>query len=70
MNGDGGEFDGAGLRESAFFTLTGAHIFGSNTSYLPSSAGGDGRLRQGSGWPFWTACAVWVAVIAYLALSF
>jgi hypothetical protein len=69
VNDDGGDFD-AGLRESAFFTLTGAQIFGSNTSYLSSSAGGDGRLREGSGWPFWTACAVWGAVFAYLALSF
>jgi len=63
------EREGDGLRESAFFTLTGAYIFGSNTIYLPTSAGGDGRLRQGSGWPFWVTCGLWVAIFAYLGLS-
>jgi hypothetical protein len=63
------DFEREGLREYAFFTLAGAYIFGSNTIYLPTSAGGDGRLRQDSGWPFWVTCGMWVAIFAYLGLS-
>lgn len=72
MNGKGGEnreLDCDGLREFAFFTLAGAYIFGADTTYLPSSAGGDGQLRPGSRWPFLVTCAVWVAIFAYLALT-
>jgi hypothetical protein len=67
MNGEHDELDD-GLRESAFFTLTGAYVFGSNTIYLSTAAGGDGQLRQGSRWPFWVTCGVWVAILAYLTL--
>jgi hypothetical protein len=63
------ELDCDGLREFAFFTLAGAYIFGADTTYLPSSAGGDGQLRLASRWPFLVTCAVWVAIFAYLGLS-
>ena len=58
-----------GLRETALFTLTGAYIFGSNTLFLPGSAGGDGGPREASRWPFFVTCGVWLAIFAFLALS-
>ena len=75
VNGEGGEnrasreVDCDELRECAVFTLAGAYIFGADTTYLPSSAGGDGQMRQGSRWPFLVTCAVWVAIFVYLALT-
>lgn len=69
MNHEESELRDDGLRETAFFTLTGAYIFGSNTLFLPGSAGGDAELREGSRWPFFATCGVWLAIFAFLALS-
>jgi len=69
MNRAHDELDADGFREWAFFALTGAYFFGSNTIYVPTAAGGDGKPRQASSWPLWVTCAVWVAIFSYLGLT-
>ena len=55
-----------GLRELAFFMISSACLYGTDTAFFPSAGSVDGEFDAASRWPFRAACAFWLVLLGSL----